>query len=147
MAKSSPQRKSFFRIVCTLKINSIIFLSVLRACGAHLQMGNIELGEKLCTFARMGSKTKLTCYQLAGANLNTVNLSGQTALHAAIETGQKKIAQFLIQEKIDPFKKVTTYLSRLSKLQPFCILSRYTKIICIKLFKHTKKITFRIFME
>ena len=114
MAKSSPQRKSFFRTVCTLKINSIIFLSVLRACGAHLQMGNIELGEKLCTFARMGSKTKLTCYQLAGANLNTVNLSGQTALHAAIETGQKKIAQFLIQEKIDPFKKVTTYLDHLS---------------------------------
>ena len=50
-------------------------------------------------------KTKLTCYQLAGANLNTSNLSGQTALHAAIETGQKKVAQYLFEEKVDPFKK------------------------------------------
>ena len=99
-------------ILCLIWTKTVqLFLSVLRACGAHLQMGSIELGEKLCTFARMGSKTKLTCYQLAGANLNTCNLSGQTALHAAIETGQKKIAQFLIQEKIDPLKKVTNEIT------------------------------------
>ena len=96
-------------------------------------MGSIELGEKLCTFARMGSKTKLTCYQLAGANLNTCNLSGQTALHAAIETGQKKIAQFLMQEKIDPLKKVTK--------------RNYNLLTYVMYIVYLKNFTFRISME
>ena len=72
---------------------------------SSFQMGSIELGEKLCSFARMGSKTKLICYQLAGANLATSNLSGQNCLHAAVETGQVKVAQYLFGEKVDPFKK------------------------------------------
>ena len=39
-----------------------------------------------------------------GANLNSTNLSGQTALHSASETGQINVVQFLIEEKVDPFK-------------------------------------------
>jgi len=34
------------------------------------------------------------CFHLAGANLNSSNLSKQTALHAAIETGQKEVVFF-----------------------------------------------------
>ena len=39
-----------------------------------------------------------------GANLNSTNLSGQTALHSAAETGQINVVQFLIEENVDPFK-------------------------------------------
>ena len=43
-------------------------------------------------------------FWFSGANLNSTNLSGQSALHSAAETGQIKVVQFLIEEKIDPFK-------------------------------------------
>ena len=36
--------------------------------------------------------------------MNSTNLSGQTALHSAAETGQINVVQFLIEEKVDPFK-------------------------------------------
>ena len=36
--------------------------------------------------------------------MNSTNLSGQTPLHSASETGQIKVVQFLIEEKVDPFK-------------------------------------------
>ena len=41
------------------------------ACGAHLQLGSLELGEELCSLARMGQKKMISCYKLAGADLNT----------------------------------------------------------------------------
>ena len=41
------------------------------ACGAHLQFGSLELGEELCSLARMGQKKMISCYKLAGADLNT----------------------------------------------------------------------------
>ena len=70
------------------------------ACGAHLQFGSLELGEELCSLARMGQKKMISCYKLAGADLNTVNMSRQTALHSAVETGQFKVVQFLIEHNI-----------------------------------------------
>ena len=41
-------------------------IRALRTCGAHLQMGPLELGEKLCSFARLGDRKKLKCFKLAG---------------------------------------------------------------------------------
>ena len=75
------------------------------ACGAHLQKGSLELGEELCSLARMGQKKMISCYKLAGADLNTVNLSRQTALHAAVETGQFKVVQFLVEHNVDVTRK------------------------------------------
>ena len=45
------------------------------ACGAHLQFGSLELGEELCSLARMGQKKMISCYKLAGADLNTGDFS------------------------------------------------------------------------
>ena len=53
----------------------------------------------------MGQKKMISCYKLAGADLNTVNMSRQTALHAAVETGQFKVVQFLIEHHIDTTRK------------------------------------------
>ena len=50
----------------------------------------MELAEELCYLARLGFKKKLSCFKLAGANLNSASLTKQTALHAAVETGQVK---------------------------------------------------------
>ena len=41
-------------------------IQALRTCGAHLQMGPLELGEKLCSFARLGDRKKLKCFKIAG---------------------------------------------------------------------------------
>jgi ankyrin repeat protein len=68
-------------------------------------MGSLELGEELTGLARLGQKEKISCYKLAGANLNSVNLSKQTALHSAVETGQIQVVQFLIEHDVDAKKK------------------------------------------
>jgi ankyrin repeat protein len=68
-------------------------------------MGSLELGEELTGLARLGQKKKISCFKLAGANLNTVNLSRQTALHSAVETGQIKVVQFLIEHDVDATRK------------------------------------------
>ena len=47
----------------------------------------------------LGLVKKLKCFQLAGADLNTGNLSGQTPLHAATECGQIKVVKFLVEQK------------------------------------------------
>ena len=55
-----------------IQFNSLILgeqketIRALRTCGAHLQMGPLELGEKLCSFARLGDRKKLKCFKLAG---------------------------------------------------------------------------------
>ena len=77
-------------------------IRALLSCGAHLQLSPLELGEKLCTFARLGLSRKLKCFRIAGADLNSINMSKQTPLHCATETGQIKVVQFLLEEKVDP---------------------------------------------
>ena len=71
------------------------------ACGAHLQMGALELAEELCYLSRLGLKKKLSCYKLAGANLNSMGFSKQTALHAAVETGQVGVVRYLLEQNVD----------------------------------------------
>ena len=66
-------------------------------CGAHLQMSNQDLGEILTYLARKGDTDKLRCYRVACANLNARNLTGNSALHAAAETGQLETVDFLLQ--------------------------------------------------
>jgi len=88
-------------LLCAIKACHRDVVRSLVACGAHLQFGSLELGEELCSLARVGQKKKLSSYKLAGANLNTVNLSKQTPLHAATETGQFKVVQFLLEQKVD----------------------------------------------
>ena len=75
------------------------------ACGAHLQLGSLELGEELCYLARLGFKKKISCFKLAGANLNSINFSKQTALHASVETGQLKVVQYLLENNIEINKR------------------------------------------
>ena len=86
-------------LMCAINSEQEEIVRALKACGAHLQMSPLELGEKLTSCARFGLLRKLKCFQIAGADLNTVNLSGQTALHAATECGQIQIVHFLIREK------------------------------------------------
>jgi ankyrin repeat protein len=62
------------------------------------------MGETLCSSARLGYRKKLKCFKLAGASLNSTNLSGATPLHSAAETGQIKIVQYLIEQNVDPTK-------------------------------------------
>lgn len=92
-------------LLCAIKSCHRDVVRSLVACGAHLQAGSLELGEELCYLARLGQKKKLSCYKLAGANLNSVNLSRQSALHAAVETGQVKVVQFLLEHGCDAVKK------------------------------------------
>ena len=54
-------------------------------------MSPIEMGERLTVLARQGKLSKIKSYHLAGANLNSVNITKQTSLHAAIEAGQKEV--------------------------------------------------------
>ena len=61
-----------------------------------------------------------------GANLNSTNLSGQTALHSAAETGQITVVQFLIEEKVDPFK---TDVFKLKAIDIAKMLKR-TELLC-----------------
>ena len=70
-----------------------------------MQLGSLELGEELCSLARLGHKKRLSCYKLAGANLNTTNMTRSTALHSAAETGQNKVVQFLLEHDADCMKK------------------------------------------
>ena len=46
------------------------------------------MGETLCMAARKGETGKLRGYKMAGADLNTKNMSQNTPLHMAAETGQ-----------------------------------------------------------
>lgn len=71
-------------------------IKLLVNCGAHLQAGLKEMGEVLCFLARQGDVAKLRCYELAGVNLNLTNLSMNTPLHMAVETGQIEVVQYLI---------------------------------------------------
>ena len=77
--------------------NEFIYFSIL----AHLQMGALELAEELCYLSRLGLKKKLSCYKLAGANLNSMGFSKQTALHAAVETGQIGVVRYLLEQNVD----------------------------------------------
>ena len=92
-------------LLCAIKGCHRDVVRSLIACGAHLPMGSLELGEELCYLARVGQKKKLSCFKLAGADMNSVNLSRQTALHAAVETGQLKVVQFLLEAKVDAGRK------------------------------------------
>ena len=88
-------------------------------CGAHLNMSKVDLGELLCFLARKGDQQKVSfnflksyliyllgifnmfllqlhCYHLAGANMNSKNLSLCTPLHMAVESGQDKVIKYLI---------------------------------------------------
>lgn len=89
-------------LMCAINAEQKDTIRALRACGAHLQLSPLELGEKLCSLARLGLKRRLKCYKLAGADLNCPNLTGQTALHMAAETGQIKVVQFLIENNVNP---------------------------------------------
>ncbi len=88
-------------LMCAINERQRDTIRTLRACGAHLQLGSLEIGEKLCSLARLGEKKKISCFKLAGADLNTLNMSGQTALHAASETGQVKVARYLLENNVD----------------------------------------------
>ncbi len=92
-------------LMCAIDGEQNDTIRALRACGAHLQLGPLELAEKLCAYARLGNRKKLKCFKLAGANLNSANLSGQTPLHSAVETGQIKVVSYLyLEERVDPHK-------------------------------------------
>ena len=93
-------------LMCAINTEQEEIVQALKACGAHLQLSPLELGEKLTSFARLGLVKKLKCFQLAGADLNTGNLSGQTPLHAATECGQIKVVNFLVEQKeVDTSRK------------------------------------------
>ena len=53
-------------LMCAINGEQKETIRALRTCGAHLQMGPLELGEKLCSFARLGDRKKLKCFKLAG---------------------------------------------------------------------------------
>ena len=38
---------------------------------------------------------------MAGANLNSMGFSKQTALHAAVETGQVRVVRYLLEQNVD----------------------------------------------
>ena len=88
-------------LMCAIKARQRDSIRVLRMCGAHLQLGGMDLGEKLCALARVGSKKRISCFKLAGANLNIQDFSGQTMLHAAAETGQDHVVQYLLENQVD----------------------------------------------
>ena len=92
-------------LLCAIKACQRDVVRSLVACGAHLHLGALELGEELCSIARLGLKKRLSCYKLAGANLNLVNMSRQTPLHSAVETGQFKVVQFLLEHGVETSKK------------------------------------------
>ena len=53
-------------LMCAINGEQKETIRALRTCGAHLQMGPLELGEKLCSFARLGDRKKLKCFKIAG---------------------------------------------------------------------------------
>ena len=59
-------------LMCAINGEQKETIRSLRACGAHLQMGSFELGEKLCSFARLGDRKKLKCFKLAGNIANPI---------------------------------------------------------------------------
>ena len=69
-------------------------------CGAHLQMSQQELGETLTQLARQGKLRRLKCFRLAGASLSAKNMSQNSALHAAVETGQVEVVEYLLREGV-----------------------------------------------
>ena len=92
-------------LLCAIKSCQRDVVRSLIACGAHLQLSSLELGEELGSLARLGSKKRISCYKLAGASLNACNLSRQTPLHCAVETGQLKVVQFLLEHGVEMTKK------------------------------------------
>ena len=62
-------------------------IRALRTCGAHLQMGPLELGEKLCSFARLGDRKKLKCFKLAGTQNLTTDCSSDLPRFTQIVLG------------------------------------------------------------
>ena len=92
-------------LLCAIKSCQRDVVRSLVACGAHLHLGAFELGEELCSIARLGLKKRISCYKLAGASLNAMNSSRQTPLHCAVETGQLKVVQFLLEHGAEMGKK------------------------------------------
>ncbi|ODN02046.1 L-asparaginase [Orchesella cincta] len=71
-------------------------INVLRKCGAHLTFEPTALGAELCLAASKGSVLRLRSYELAGANLNQEDPCGRTALHAATESRNKNVVEWLL---------------------------------------------------
>ena len=92
-------------LLCAINAGHRDVIRSLVACGAHLQMGALELTEELCYLSRLGFKKKLSCYKLAGANLNSIGFAKQTALHAAVETGQVQVVRYLLEQNVDTGRK------------------------------------------
>ena len=88
-------------LLCAIKACHRDVIRSLVACGAHLQICGLELAEELCYLSRLGLKKKLSCFKLAGANLNSMGFSKQTALHAAVETGQVRVVRYLLEQNVD----------------------------------------------
>ena len=92
-------------LMCAINAEQEEIVRALKACGAHLHLSALELGEELGSLARLGLKKRMSCYKLAGASLNACNLSRQTPLHCAVETGQLKVVQFLLEHGVEMTKK------------------------------------------
>ena len=91
-------RNSHTPLMCAIDAGFEDVVKRLVECGAHLQLSSPDLGELICNLARRGKKYQLHCYRLAGVNMETKNMSGSTALHGAVETGQVSIVEYLVQD-------------------------------------------------
>lgn len=96
----SRDRNNDSPLRCAIDAEHEDVIKCLVDCGAHLLISKGELGEILCSLARQGKKKRLHCFMLAGANLNTKNLTHQTALHSAVETGRINVVEYLIAQGV-----------------------------------------------
>ncbi len=86
---------------CAIDAGHEDVIRVLVQCGAHLQLSQADLAEELCFRARKGDVQGLKCYRLAGANLNSTNLTRSTPLHMAVETGQIEVVELLLASGVN----------------------------------------------
>jgi lysophospholipase len=83
---------------CAIDAGFVDVVRLLVDCGAHLQLSHTELGEEISGLARRGKKHQLHCYGVAGADMETKNMSGGTALHSAVECNQLEIVAYLLEK-------------------------------------------------
>merc|ERR1712150_138010 len=77
-------------------------IELLINAGAKLKQTEYHIANELCTLALMNDLDGITAWHVGGANLDSKNYDGRTALHIAVAESNEDIVRYLVSQGCDP---------------------------------------------